>query len=197
MDNDIPVDTHVEDGALLSQIAGGASAALEELSRRYSRNIKATAFGILFDEGDTEEVLQDVLWKVWRRAPRYDPGRGSVAAWIFIITRRCAIDRLRTRKALLRAISQQPWRESLTLPEVQERELFRSRLLRVRKAFGELPVEQRHVLALAFFRGLSQREIARATGIPLGTIKTRTNTAKKKLQKSLGLEDGIESSAAA
>lgn len=197
MANDIPVDTGTEDGILLSQIAAGGAAALEELSRRYSRTIRSVAFRILAAEAEADEVVQDVLWKVWRRALDYDPQRGTVATWITVITRRRAIDRLRTRQAWLRAVAQHPRRDSQVLPEVGDQELLRGRLRRVRKAFRELPAEQRRVLALAFFRDMSQREIAKATGIPLGTIKTRTNAAKKRLQQTLGSGEGVERSAAA
>lgn len=191
MNHDLAVDSSTADGALLAQIAAGGSAALEELSRRYSRKIKAEAARILLDEGEAEEILQEVLWKVWQRAVDYDPQRGSVASWIFIMTQRHAIDRLRHRQARLRAVVRQPWRDSCA-PEVHDRELFRSWFARVRRAFRELSPAQRQVLALAVFRDMSHSEIAEATGIPLGTVKTRTTTAKKRLRQSLDWVDPSE-----
>jgi RNA polymerase sigma-70 factor (ECF subfamily) len=186
MEPGFELDARAADCALLSRIAKGDPAALEELSRWYCRKIKAEAFRILFDEGEAEEVFQETLWKVWRRAVDYDPRRGSVASWISIMARRRAIDRLRQRKARLHAMVQQSRREPWAPPEVHGRELFRGLHLRVRRAFHELSPEQRQVLALALFRGMSQSEIADTTGVPLGTIKTRTTAAKQKLRQSLG-----------
>jgi RNA polymerase sigma factor (sigma-70 family) len=185
MEDGFAIDGGTADAALLSQIAAGASAALEELSRRYSQKIKAEAFRILFDTGEAEEVLQEVLCKVWQRAASYDSRRGSVSSWIFIMTRRRAIDWLRHRRVRLRAEVQQPWQEPCVPLEVHDRELFPGWRLRVRRAFRELPPEQRQVLALALFREMSQSQIADITGIPLGTVKTRTSSAKTRLRQSL------------
>ncbi len=179
------INSATADTALLSQIAAGGSAALEELSRRYSQKIKAEAFRILYDAGEAEEVFQDVLWKVWQRALLYDPRRGSVPGWISTMTQRRAIDRLRHHRVRLLAMVQQPWREPCAQPEVHGRELFPAWRRRVRRAFRELSPEQRQVLVLALFRGMTQTEIAEATGIPLGTVKTRTNSAKTRLRQSL------------
>lgn len=194
MNHDLAVDSSTADGVLLAQIAAGGSVALEELIRRHSGKMKAEASRILLDEGEAEEVLQEVWWKVWQRALDYDPRRGSVLAWLFIMARRRAIDRLRHRQARLRAVDRQPWRESW-VPEVHDRELFRSWFARVRRAFRELSPGQRQVLALAVFRDMSHSEIAETTGLPLGTVKTRTNSAKKRLRQSLNWEEPDEPSA--
>lgn len=194
MNHDLAVDGSTADDALLAQIAAGGSAALEELIRRYSQKMRAEACRILLDEAEAEEVLQEVWWKVWQRALDYDSRRGSVHAWLSIMTRRRAIDRLRHRRAWLRAVDRQPWRE-FCVPEVHDRELFQSWFARVRRAFRELSPGQRQVLALAVFRDMSHSEIAETTGIPLGTVKTRSNSAKKRLRQSLEWVEPDEPSA--
>lgn len=189
MNQDLAVEGRTADGALVAQVAAGGSEALEELIRRYSEKIKSEAARILLDGSEAEEVVQEVWWKVWQRALDYDPRRGSVLAWLFIMARRRALDRLRNRRARLRAVQRLPPQEPFALQESDDRELFRSWLLRVRRAFRELPPGQRQVLALAVFRDMSHSEIAAATGLPLGTVKTRSNSAKKKLRQSLDWEE--------
>lgn len=173
------------DDVLLWQIAQGSSAALEELSRRYARRLRAEAARIVTDPADAEDVAQEVLWKIWRHARRYDPRRASVATWLMVMTRRSAIDRLRQRSRWHRFLAEQPRAAPQCPPDVLDRELFRSRILRTRRAFRELPPEQRWVVALALLRDMTQREIAAATGTPLGTVKTRTLSAKRRLRQSL------------
>lgn len=185
MNHDLAVDDSTLDGVLIARIASGEAAALEELIRRYSRRVRAEVVRILLDEGESEEVLQEVWWKVWQRALDYDPSRGTVLAWLFIIAQRRALDRLRNRQARLRAVDRLPREETCALLEVHDRELLRSWFLRVRRAFRELSPGQRQVLALAVFRDMSHSEIAEITGIPLGTVKTRSNSAKRKLRQSL------------
>jgi RNA polymerase sigma-70 factor (ECF subfamily) len=175
----------IDDKDLLSQIARGASAALEELSRRYFSLLRAEARRILGDRDDAEDVAQEVLWKVWRRAAEYDSSRAAAGTWLTILTRRAAIDRLRQRQRHLRLVEAQP-RESVEVPpEAPETVLVQSSFAPVRRALRRLPREQRQILELTYFRDMSQREIAHATGLPLGTVKSRVHLAMKKLRSSL------------
>jgi RNA polymerase sigma-70 factor (ECF subfamily) len=190
MSHDDAGGSHTADGFLFAQIAAGDDDALAALVRRFSQRVKAAAYRILSDEGEAEEIVQEVAWRVWQRASDYDQRLGSAATWILTLTERRAIDRLRQRRSRQRAEARQHRREACP-PAILERELFPSCLLRVRKAFRELPPTQRQVLGLAVFRGMSQSEIAAAVGIPLGTVKTRTNSAKRKLRQSLtGMKPG-------
>jgi RNA polymerase sigma-70 factor (ECF subfamily) len=176
-----------DDRDLLRHIAAGSAAALEELSRRFLPLLRAEAGRVLGDRDEAEDIAQEVLWKVWRRAGEYDPARASAGTWLTVLTRRAAIDRLRQRQRHLRLVESQPRENSAVLPEAPESALVRSSFAPVRRAIRDLPREQRQILELTYFRDMSQREIARATGLPLGTIKSRAHLAMKKLRTSLAV----------
>jgi RNA polymerase sigma-70 factor, ECF subfamily len=170
---------------LVQQIAQGGSAALEELSRRYLAFLRSEAYRILGDPDDAADVAQEVLWKVWRHAGEYDPAKAGVSTWLGVLTRRLAIDRLRQRQRRLRLLDEQPRESEAILPEAPERLHADHRSRVVRSALRELPREQRKILELMYFREMSQREIANATGVPLGTVKTRAGLAVRRLRQVL------------
>lgn len=176
---------------LLSRVAGGDDDALGELYDRHAPVLLALARRILGDPADAEEVLQEAFVHAWNRAARYDPARSSVATWLALITRSRAIDRLRSRKVVERTAEaaghEAPRHES---PSAAGAVLQDERRARIAAALAGLPEEQRQVLEMAYYRGMSQTEIARAAEIPLGTVKTRTLLAMKKLRDEL--RDEIE-----
>jgi RNA polymerase sigma-70 factor (ECF subfamily) len=176
---------HENEIELVQRVARGESTALEELSRLYFSFLRSEAYRILGDPDDAADVAQEILWKIWRHAGEYDPARASVGTWAGVMTRRLAIDRLRQRNRRLRLLEEQPREGEAVLPEAPERvhSLDRSRV--VRRALSDLPREQRKILELMYFRDMSQREIARATGIPLGTVKTRAGLAVRRLRQAL------------
>lgn len=183
-------ETHLQsltDAELLKAIAGGDPEALSELYDRFSSNLLALAIRVLHDPADAEEVLQEVFLHAWNRADRYDPSRSSVSTWLVLITRSRAIDRLRNRQVVERTVStvQQQKSGENTSPKGVGNVLEHERRKRVRTELQSLPPEQRQVLELAFYGGMTQSEIAESTGIPLGTVKTRTLLAMKKLRKAL------------
>jgi len=182
-----PVQNIQNEKDLLHQIAAGDAAALEALSQRFFPLLRAEAFRILGDRDDAEDVAQETLWKVWRRAGEYDAARAGVATWLTVLTRRAAIDRLRQRQRHLRLVESQPRESTEVAPEAPETALIRSSFAPVRRALGTLPREQRQVLELTYFRDMSQREIAQATGLPLGTVKSRVHLAMKRLRSSLAV----------
>ena len=177
-----------EDVAIARRIADRRPEALGELYDRHAPLLLALAERILGQRGDAEEVLQEAFLQVWGQADRYDPRRSSVLTWLVLLTRSRAIDRLRSRQAGERravasdARDPEPRHAS---PAAVESVLSLERRERVQQALGELPAEQRQVLELAFYGGLSQSEIAAQTGVPLGTIKTRSLLAMKKLRQTL------------
>jgi len=175
------------DAALIARIAGGDEDALGELYDRYAGLLLALARRVLKSNSDAEEVLQEVFLQVWNQAGRYDPQRSSVSTWLVLITRSRSIDRLRSRQVMDRTLGalQQENRLSHTSPEGVRSVLWEQRRRRLAAALSDLPAEQKQVLELAFYRGMTQSEIASATGIPLGTVKTRTLLAMKKLRKAL------------
>jgi RNA polymerase sigma-70 factor (ECF subfamily) len=176
-----------DDLALVRRIADGDAAALGELYERFAGMLLALARRILGPAGDAEEVLQESLVQVWNQADRYDAGRSSVSTWLILILRSRALDRLRSRAARDRTVeaaaAQPPPADTSSAAE--EHVLHRERREQVRAALIELPEEQRRVIELAFYEGLSQSEIALRTGTPLGTVKTRALLGMKKLRQAL------------
>ncbi len=182
-----PIPTSLEDVVLIRRIARRDPLALSELYDRFSSLLLALAKRILGSTSEAEEVLQEVFLQVWNQAERYDGSRSSVSTWLVLITRSRSIDRLRSRQVKDRTVQglQQESGRLHTSPEGPGSVLLEQRRKRLRHEMQELPEEQRQVLELAFFRGMTQSEIAETTGIPLGTVKTRTLLAMKKLRNAL------------
>lgn len=178
------------DGAVVRSIAEGSQEAVAELYDRYAPMLLGLARKILGSSEDAEEILQEVFVHVWSRAGRYDAARSSVSTWLVLIARSRAIDRLRSRRVVDRThtAAQQEAPAGHASAAGAARVLDVERRGRVRDELARIPEEQRQVLELAFYRGLTQREIAEETGIPLGTVKTRTLLAMKKLRKALRAE---------
>lgn len=180
-----------EEAELVARVAGGDESALGELYDRHAPVLLALARRILGDPADAEEVLQEAFVHAWNRASRYDPTRASVATWLALITRSRAIDRLRSRRVVERtteAAGREVTRHES--PKAASAVLQDERRVRIAAALAGLPAEQRQVLEMAYYRGMSQTEIASAADIPLGTVKTRTLLAMKKLRHEL--RDEIE-----
>lgn len=177
----------LDDKELIGAIVDGQSAALSELYDRFSGMLMALSQRILHDPADAEEVLQETFLQVWNQAARYDSKRSSVSTWLVLIARSRSIDRLRSRqvkqRTVLAATREKP--DVHTSPKGVSNVLGQERRHRLRGEMAKLPAEQRQVLELAFYNGLTQSEIAEQTGIPLGTVKTRTLLAMKKLRAVL------------
>lgn len=173
--------------ALVRRVADRRQEALAELYDRFAPLLLAVARRIVGHAGEAEEVLQETFLQAWHQADRYDASRASVSAWLVLIARSRALDRRRqrgTRERAVTAAAVQP-RAPEPSARLDEHVLVRERRERVRAALAELPAEQREVLELAFFSGLSQTEIAERTATPLGTVKTRALLAMKKLRREL------------
>ncbi|MEM7481974.1 MAG: sigma-70 family RNA polymerase sigma factor [Acidobacteriota bacterium] len=174
------------------QVASGREAALGELFDRHSASLLGLATRIVGNPSDGEEVLQEVFLHAWSRAAGYDPGRSSVTTWLSLITRSRSIDRLRSRKVVDRTTeaARKENRIHHESPQASGNVFLQQRRKRIGAAMRELPEEQRQVVELAYFKGLTQSEIAESASIPLGTVKTRTLLAMKKLRLALGAEIG-------
>ncbi|MDH3402930.1 MAG: sigma-70 family RNA polymerase sigma factor [Acidobacteriota bacterium] len=177
----------VEERQLVAQMARGDEGALARLYERYASLLLALAIRVVGDPAEGEEVVQEAFLQAWRQAERYVPERSSVSTWLVMMTRSRAIDRIRSRNVKERALAAAQREETRTheSPSGARNVLQGERSKRLRRELAELPAEQRQVLELAFFSGLTQREIAAETGIPLGTVKTRTLLAMKKLRSAL------------
>lgn len=182
------------DAILVRQVLDRRPEALAELYDRHAPNLLALARRVLSGSAagaEAEEVLQEVFLHVWNNAGRYDAARSSVSTWLVLITRSRAIDRLRSRKVVDRvheaAHLEDPAADHAS-PEGLESVFIRERRQRVKSELDRLPPEQRQVLEMAFYEGLSQTEIAERADLPLGTVKTRTLLAMKKLRSALRSE---------
>ncbi len=183
---------HLDDKELVQAVVEGDSEAIAELFDRYSGMLTALSLRILNDPADVEEILQETFLQVWNQAGRYDAKRSSVSTWLVLIARSRSIDRLRSRQVKLRtaAAARQENPDIHTSPKGVSNVLKQERRMRLQEEMAKLPEEQRQVLELAFYGGMTQSEIAEQTRIPLGTVKTRTLLAMKKLRKALHQEIG-------
>ena len=182
------------DKDLVAETAAGDRSAFGELYRRYSASAFGLAYRILGERAMAEEVLQEVFLSVWQRATAYDPARGSVRSWLFAQIHHRAVDAVRREEAERRRspLSTQPDYDD-GVESVIEEGWLSARRDQVRSALAALSAEQRKVIDLAYFGGLTQSEVARETGVPLGTVKSRTLAAMRRLRDELhaaGAEDG-------
>jgi len=179
-----PSDT---DRALVARIEGRDADALAALYDRHAARLMGLAHRILGDTGEAEEVLQEVFLYVWRSASSFDASRGTVLAWLLVVTRSRAIDRVRSRRPMSRAV-RQDLDEISNTPAAQDVEAdsaTRQWESLCRSAIADLPADQRRVLELAYFGGLTHQEIAEETSTPLGTVKTRARLGLMKLRERI------------
>jgi RNA polymerase sigma-70 factor (ECF subfamily) len=173
------------DSELLGLIANGDRVAFEELHRRYARSVLGIALRRIGDRGRAEDVTQDTFASVWRSARRYDPSRGQAASWLYTVARNAIVDGLRRRPEP--TVENPP---ELAAPDPGPPEAAESEWVswRVHRALEVLPEQERSLVELAYWSGLSQSEIAEYVGLPLGTVKTRTRSALRRLAVELGDE---------
>lgn len=160
----------------------GDQKALAELYDRYSPVVYAVALRVLGDTGGAEDVLQEVFLQLWRNPSAFDAARGSLGAWLAVITRNRAIDSLRKRKPETDI-------EDVIVSVAPDLagEADRSRAAsKIREVLSAMPGAQRSALEMAYFEGMSHSEIAGKTGEPLGTIKTRIRAGLMALRKAFG-----------
>ncbi|WP_218080319.1 sigma-70 family RNA polymerase sigma factor [Anthocerotibacter panamensis] len=175
----------VDKNLLLSSIARQDRAALDKLYDCYARILHAVAFKILGSTEESEEVILDVFMQVWRTASSFDPSRGQVDSWLFLLTRSRALDRLRALQRSQRSVTASQTALQNQPADPQEYVLSSERRDLMQKALCQLPPEQREVLELAYYRGLSHHEIAQFMDKPLGTVKTRIRLGLTKLRENL------------
>src|SRR5829696_343594 len=162
--------------------------ALSKLYDRYSRTVFGVGLKILGDRSMAEELVQEVFLKVWRSSGTFDPVRGSFSTWLYRVTRSVALDLYRKRAHRVRFVSDgDPYVGSARDPSAGPQQVADESWLswRVSRVFFLLDTPHREVIELAYFSGLSQSEISERTGVPLGTVKSRTASAYKSLRKDL------------
>ena len=178
---EVPVDAM--GAALIRRMAEGDREAFREFYDRYARQVHPFIVRIVRDPADAADVLQEVFWEAWQSAASYDPGRGSAEAWLFTRARTRAIDRVRAVRRRGEtfvapvddrvAAAPTPGRDAAA--QADDRRL-------VVGGLGQLPENQREVIELAYYGGLTQTEIAEHLKQPLGTVKTRIRLALEHLR---------------
>jgi RNA polymerase sigma-70 factor (ECF subfamily) len=184
------VRANAEDVALIRRVCEADEAALGALYDRWNRSVFSLVLQVLKDPDEAEDIVEETFWQAWRKAPSYEPSRGAVSTWLLTIARRKALDRLRSRaRQREESLDQNTGFVSLTSSEPDPSQLAEGaeRRAGLVAALNELPVEQRRVLELGYFSGMSQSEIAEAIGEPLGTVKTRMRLAMQKLREPLAM----------
>jgi RNA polymerase sigma-70 factor (ECF subfamily) len=175
---------------LMQGIQQGEPDALSVLYDRYNGIIKALILRVIHNEAEADDLLQEIFMEIWNQAKNFSAQKGKPLGWMVTLARRRAIDGLRKKQAYARAeerlqseTEQQPdaWVHNTTETEITRgdtREL-------IRKVIDSLPLPQQQAVELAFFQGMSQREIAAKTNTPLGTVKTRLELGLKKIYDGL------------
>ena len=169
------------DGELISRVGDGDANAFELLYRRYARPVFALALRRLGDRGRAEDAVQETFASIWRSAGSYRRDRGPGAPWLYAVARNAIVDRSRTLGALPAEAGDEPSDE----PGPDERAEASWTAWRIHRALAELPEQERRLIELAYWGGLSQSEIAEFLDIPLGTVKTRTRSALSRLADAL------------
>jgi len=179
------IDNALTDGELLTRLYDRDKDALGVLYDRYSGYVNAQAMKMLGSQDESEEIIQEVFWRLWKGRIKFDPQRGRFSTWLFAVVRNRCLDRLRSKK-------RKPFMETLTEtsagqdPHNPEEEVYiAERRQIVQQALGQLPPEQRQAVELAFYQGMTHSEISEHLETPLGTIKSRIKIGMDKLKHRL------------
>lgn len=169
------------DKSLIDRVRAREQQAMTEIFGRYARLVYSVAVRVLNDNGQAEDVTQEIFFQLWQNPESFLASRGSLASWLLVVARNRAIDRLRQRRYA------EPADEMIVASATNlENEVECSIMMqRVQRFMGDLPTDQQQTLQLAFWEGLSHSKIAERTGQPLGTVKTRIRSALTNLRKRL------------
>ncbi|MFQ6019816.1 MAG: sigma-70 family RNA polymerase sigma factor [Dehalococcoidia bacterium] len=190
----------LQDEELMERLSYREIAALERLYDRYGNLVYSTALRVVRDVHFAEDISQEVFVRLWRTPERYVAQRGRFLNWLLSVTRNRAVDGLRSRRRRHRYETISPEQRERELPagDAQDPALaaeLADQRRTVRAALAGLPPDQRQAIELAYFNGLSQREVAHLLGQPLGTVKTRIRLGMQKLrvafQPTHGSQDGV------
>jgi RNA polymerase sigma factor (sigma-70 family) len=178
------------DVQMVERVVAGDQQALGELYDRWSKPAFSLARRVCADEGLAEDVVQEVFIAFWREPGRFDPSRGAFGSWLLTLVHHKAVDAVRRESAIRRrtvpaAEDGEEWSVAPG-PGADQAALGAVVAGQVRDALGRLPDEQREALALAYYGGYTQREVATLTGVPLGTVKSRMFTGVQRLRNVLG-----------
>jgi RNA polymerase sigma-70 factor, ECF subfamily len=185
--------SEARDRDLVRRVRDRDEEAFRGLFARYAPTAKALAFRVVRQSHLAEEIVQEAFMAVWRNPDAYDDGRGSVRSWLMGMVHHRAVDLVRREEAYRRraedSIAEAKQEQVDHAEEVTERMALPQERRIVREALDELPPEQRAVLEMMYFDGLSQSQVAQKTGLPLGTVKSRTLLGMRRMRTAL---EGIE-----
>lgn len=184
----LPATDDAADAALLARVAAGDQQALAAVYDRHSGLLLGLGVRLLQNRAEAEDVLHDVFVEAWKRAADFDPERGSVRTWLAMRMRSRCLDRQKSPR-VSRSVEYDTSEAARTAAPEQD-PLLRLQRVRVREALAALSDDQRTVVELAYFHGLSTNEIAARTGVAQGTVKSRLFAARDKLAKALVDVDG-------
>lgn len=179
----------MEEANILHRIANKDEKALEELYDRYSQVLYSLIFRIVKNKNEAEEIMQDLFLKIWKNAYQYDSSKGSLYSWLISLARNMSIDRIRSKdyKRNLQEVdlvidltSETTGNENTLINIISEEQVTL-----IKKAILNISEEQRKVLEMHYFEGLTHTEISEELDIPLGTVKTRIRQALINLHKQL------------
>ncbi|MFI9063361.1 ECF RNA polymerase sigma factor SigK [Streptomyces sp. NPDC053429] len=172
----------------MALIAGGDQDAFAQLYEVIAGPVHGIVVRVLRDRAQSEEVTQEVLIEVWRQAPRYRPDKGSVMTWVMTIAHRRAVDRVRSAQAATAREQDNAAREhTRAYDEVSERVEIRLESEQVRRCVRGLTELQRQAVHLAYYGGLTYREVAESLSTPLPTVKTRLRDGLIRLRDCMGV----------
>ncbi len=172
--------------ALLKRIAEFQDKqAFASLFRFYAPRLKSFLLRQGFSEIESEDLIQETMLNLWRKAGSFDAAKAGVSTWIFTIARNCGIDRRRRSGRIAVGPVQEDIEEPDPDPSAEEQIIVRENEAAVRAALGRLPAEQAAVIRLSFFAENPQAEIAKSLGIPLGTVKSRVRLALQRLRQMM------------
>jgi len=172
-----------DDQQLVARVVKGDERAFLTLYDRYASRVYGLTLRVLGDEMLAEEVTQDTFLKLWSRARQFDAEKGELAPWLLTIAHRTALDRLRLEKRRVPASNPNDPEELWPVLPDKGTQSTESRWRSLYFAVLSLPKEQRQVIDLAYYKGMSQSEIAELLGWPLGTVKTRVRSAMQSLRQ--------------
>ena len=175
-----------DDRLLRDRLVAGDERALAAIVGDFGALVRGVARKVLGDDAAAEDVTQDVFVWLWEKPDRFDPDRGSLRAFLTVVSRRRAIDWIRRHDADRRRADRAAQEAPLVADDLADGVSARDDAAQVRAAVAALPADQREAVRLAFFGGLSYREVAVELGIPEGTAKSRLRLALAKLSAALG-----------
>jgi RNA polymerase sigma factor (sigma-70 family) len=186
-------ETDREDLELHRRLMSGDRGAFDELYRRYSPPAYGLAYRLTGQQILAQDVVHEAFLALWRAPEAFDPARGAFRSFFLSLVHHRAVDTVRReerlRKRQDRASNLEPVVDEDVAEDVVDAADMADRRLEVRAALGTLPPEQRQVLEMAYFQGMTQMQIAEQIQIPLGTVKTRTLAAMRKMRRALHRED--------